>query len=78
LKLSFLITCGITSGKEIAKPILTLQLLVIKPEFTAEEIGSIIGVSERSVQDHLKKLREYNFIQRIGGRKEGYWEILKH
>ncbi len=69
---------GITSGKEIAKPILTLQLLVIKPEFKAEEIGSIIGVSERSVQDYLKKLREYNFIQRIGGRKEGYWEILKH
>ncbi|PKR80719.1 hypothetical protein CW751_08080 [Brumimicrobium salinarum] len=56
---------------------LTLELIIIYPEITAEEIGSILGVTERTVQTYIEKLREDNFIEREGGRKEGIWLLKK-
>ncbi|EIJ38797.1 putative transcriptional regulator with HTH domain [Galbibacter orientalis DSM 19592] len=68
---------GLTSGKYISNTALTLELITITPEIKAEEIGAILDVSERTVQTYLKKLKEDDFIERIGGRKEGYWQIIK-
>jgi ATP-dependent DNA helicase RecG len=68
---------GITSGKKIDKSIITFQLLVIFPTITSEEIGKSIGVSSRSAETYIKKIREAGLIEREGGRKEGYWQITK-
>lgn len=68
---------GKVSGKKLPNQILTLELIIIYPEITAEEIGSILGVTERTVQTYIKKLREENFIAREGGRKEGVWLLKK-
>ncbi|PKR79544.1 transcriptional regulator [Brumimicrobium salinarum] len=68
---------GKASGKKLPNQILTLELIIVYPEITAEEIGSILGVTERTVQTYIKKLREENFIEREGGRKEGVWLLKK-
>ena len=49
--------------------------MVIYEDITAADIGKIIGVSSRTVETHIRKLKESNLIERIGGRKEGYWQI---
>lgn len=70
---------GSENGSEKTFPtaILIFELLTIYPEITAIEIGKIIGVSDRSVEKHISRLREINLIKRIGGRKEGSWELIK-
>lgn len=34
------------------------------------------AVSIRSAETYLRTLREKGFIERSGGRKEGYWRII--
>jgi ATP-dependent DNA helicase RecG len=68
---------GKASEKDLSNPINTLIILSLFPEITAEEIGLILGVSGRSVETYIKKLKEENLIERIGGKKEGFWQIIK-
>ena len=67
---------GITSDKKFTNPIYAFQLIVLFPDITAEQIGSILGVSPRSAETYIKKLREEKLIERVGGKKEGYWKII--
>src|SRR5690606_15006297 len=68
---------GITSGNKIPRTILTLKVVALKPNVTAEGIGKILGVSSRSAETYIKKLRDINWIERKGSNKEGYWQINK-
>lgn len=68
---------GITSDRNLPNPINSLIIIVLFPEITAEEIGLILGVSGRSAETYIKKLKEKNLIERIGGNKEGIWQIKK-
>ncbi len=42
---------------------------------TAESIAQQIKLSSRWVQKILTKLKDYNFIERVGADKNGYWQI---
>jgi len=84
LKINFGITSGKlresfgkASGKNLPNPINTLIIIILFPEITAEEIGLILGTSTRTAESYIKKLREEGLIERIGGRKEGLWQIKK-
>jgi len=68
---------GIASEKNLPNPISSLIIIILFPEITAEEIGLILGVSGRSAETYIKKLKEDNLIERIGGNKEGIWQIKK-
>jgi predicted HTH transcriptional regulator len=39
------------------------------------EMAEKIGITERSVQRNIQKLQAEGFLRRVGGRKEGYWEV---
>jgi ATP-dependent DNA helicase RecG len=67
---------GLTSEKKIPKPVNVLVLISMFSEITADQIGKILGVSERSSETYIKKLKSEGFIERIGGRKEGAWQII--
>lgn len=43
---------------------------------TIEELAALIGITERSVERNIQSLREKGLLRRIGGRKEGHWEVL--
>lgn len=59
---------GITSGK-------ILNACRERASITIPELASIVGVTERSIQRNIQKLQALGFLKRIGGRKEGYWEV---
>ena len=53
------------------------MIISLFPEITADELGLILGVSGRSAETYIKKLKDEDFIERVGGKKEGFWQIKK-
>ncbi|MBF0407275.1 MAG: winged helix-turn-helix transcriptional regulator [Candidatus Riflebacteria bacterium] len=47
------------------------------PSITITEMAEKIGITERSVQRNIQKLQFEGFLRRVGGRKEGYWQIIE-
>ncbi len=47
-----------------------------KPSITIPELSELIGITERSVQRNIQKLQKDELLRRVGGRKEGHWEVL--
>ena len=52
-----------------------LELCQERSTITVPEMAQIIGISERSVLRHIKALQEHDLLHRVGGRKEGSWEV---
>ena len=54
----------------------TLLLITIEPSISANEIGEITGVTSRTIENYLSKLKDDNLIEREGSRKIGLWKII--
>ena len=50
-------------------------LISENPRITTRELVDIIGIHERNVARNIKTLQERGLLRRIGGRKEGYWQL---
>lgn len=61
---------GETSGKILA-------LIQATPHITIPELASAIGVTERSVERNIQKLKEEKLLTRIGADKGGSWAIIE-
>lgn len=61
---------GKTSG-------MILDACLERPSVTIPELAQLIGITERSVQRNIQNLQKNGLLQRVGGRKEGHWEV-KH
>lgn len=61
----------------------TLDELVIinaiteNPSITQKELSEKIGKSERTVKSKTVEMQEKGLIQRINGKRNGYWKVLK-
>lgn len=44
---------------------------------TNQEIANRTNQAERTVRNHIEKLKELNYIKRAGSKKTGHWEIIK-
>jgi len=42
---------------------------------TTKELAEYTGISTKGVEYHLRKLKEDDMLERIGGDKGGYWKI---
>ncbi len=60
---------GKTSGK-------ILDACRDNPSITIPELADLIGITERSIQRNIQKLQSNNLLHRVGGRKEGSWEVI--
>jgi ATP-dependent DNA helicase RecG len=71
---------NITSGKRresVGKASgMILNVCREKPSVTIPELAALIGITERSVQRNIQKLQKDGLLRRVGGRKEGHWEVL--
>jgi fido (protein-threonine AMPylation protein)/DNA-binding transcriptional ArsR family regulator len=48
-----------------------------RPYITAKELSESLGVSSRTVERHLRELKENGVLRRVGSDKTGHWEIIK-
>ena len=53
-----------------------LSSIAENSKVTTNELSIIVGISVKGVEKHLKKLQADGFLRRVGGRKEGHWEII--
>lgn len=53
-----------------------LRVVQLKPTATQKEIASDIGKSERTVKTLTVMLQEKGLLKRIGGKRDGKWEII--
>ena len=54
-----------------------MAFLKENPKITIPEIAENLGLTTRAIEKHIGKLQTNRVIQRIGGRKEGHWEVIK-
>ena len=61
-------------GKELSRiDIQLLQELENNPYITTAELGKALNITTRTVERHIKALKESDIIKRTGGRKSGKW-----
>ena len=49
--------------------------LEVDPGYSYVDLAEKLGVSKKTVAEHIKSLKEKGIIKRIGNDKKGYWEI---
>lgn len=54
-----------------------ISLIKENPKITTQELAERTGLSPKGVEWNLKKLKDEYVLKRVGGRKEGHWEILE-
>ena len=63
-----------TSDKSSEK---ILVLIESDPIISAKEIAEKLGITSRSVEKHIKNLRDKGILRRVGPDKGGHWEIVE-
>jgi len=53
----------------------TFELISANPKATLKELSEKVGVSDRSIKNHINILKELRIIERIGGKTHGYWKV---
>lgn len=53
-----------------------LDILKANPHITKNKLISILHVSDTTIDKHIAYLKKYNYIKRIGSKKNGYWEVI--
>ncbi|WP_163710194.1 RNA-binding domain-containing protein [Mangrovibacterium lignilyticum] len=59
------------------KAVVFILLVLLNKEITATEASEIMGVTTRTVEKYIKKLKTEGIIERIGADFGGYWTIKK-
>jgi ATP-dependent DNA helicase RecG len=52
-----------------------LALIAKRPDTTIDEIAAALRISSRAVKKHVRTLKADGALRRLGGRKEGHWEV---
>ena len=66
-------TTGKTTEKTTEK---ILAIIRSNPQVTYKELADALGLTEDGVYWSVKQLRTKGILRRIGGRKEGYWQVI--
>ncbi len=56
---------------------LTFRVICEDSHASNQELAARTNQSERTIRNHTAKLKELNYIKRVGSDKTGYWEIVK-
>jgi predicted HTH transcriptional regulator len=54
-----------------------LNLISENRNITKSAMAKHIGTSTTTIDNHIEVLKNKNVIERVGGRKTGYWEIIE-
>mgnify|MGYP003630012713 CR=1 FL=1 len=54
-----------------------LNLVAENKHITKSDMAEKIGTSTTTIDNHIEALKNKNVLQRVGGRKAGYWQIIE-
>ena len=55
-----------------------MKLIEGRANITQEEMAHLLGVTSRTIRNHIKYLVENEYIRRSGADKNGKWVIIKY
>ena len=73
---------GVKDGvKDGVKELSDIQEVIVKemlfnPFVTTSEMAQKTGIKFRTLQRHISQLQSIGIVVRVGGRKDGHWEIV--
>jgi predicted HTH transcriptional regulator len=53
-----------------------IKYMIEKPEITIPELSEKIGISTRSIEKTISRLKKDGILERVGSTKSGYWKII--
>jgi len=54
-----------------------IALINKNAKITADDMAKAIGITKRNIEKNIKLLKDHGILIRVGGKKEGHWEIIK-
>ncbi|MFH1666094.1 MAG: ATP-binding protein [Elusimicrobiota bacterium] len=54
-----------------------IKLMQSNQRVSIPELSRLIGISNTAIENNIKYLKEKGFIKRVGGTKDGHWEVIK-
>lgn len=69
-------SAGKTHASLSPQAITILQLIKNKPTIQQDEIAANMGLTKDGVRYHMDKLKKKGMLHRVGGSKNGHWEIV--
>ena len=58
-------------------PTKIMAMLRDNPKATAQKLAFSLGVTDKTIKRHFKKLREQGRLRRVGSDKAGHWEVIE-
>jgi predicted HTH transcriptional regulator len=52
-----------------------IKKLKAQPTLTAQELATMLNRSPRTIERHIKELREQGILVRVGSDKSGNWQV---
>jgi Fic family protein len=68
---------GVNVGVNVGVSDKILELLARQPHLSARELATLLNKATRTVERHLKALREQGRLKRVGSDKAGHWEVIE-
>ncbi len=68
---------GVNVGVNVGVSERILELLRRRPDLSARDLAALLDKSTRTVERHLRELREHGRLRRVGSDKTGHWEIIE-
>jgi predicted HTH transcriptional regulator len=62
-------------GEKIDIKTSILTKLKAQPELSAKDLAVLLGKTSRTIERHIKELREQGLLVRVGADKGGRWEV---
>lgn len=53
-----------------------IKLMRSNQRVSIPELSRLIGISNTAIENNIKYLKEKGLIKRIGGTKDGHWEVI--
>lgn len=53
------------------------EAMKASPKITVDRLADYLSVPSRTIEDNISRLKKSGKIQRLGGRKDGYWRVLE-
>lgn len=68
---------GVNVGVNVGVTDQILELLKREPRLSAKELATLLNKTPRTIERHLKALREQGRLKRVGSDKAGHWEVIE-
>lgn len=69
-------TNDVRKGKGVNTKV--LELITAQTDISLSEIADRLGVSYKTVQRAVTDLKKIGVIERVGGRRKGYWRVKEN